>query len=157
MAAEAHRKTGLTIVSHTGYGERAFEQLTVLKTHQVAPDAFVWVHAQHGLKEDHNKCSQRRVPGVSFDNSKDQEGRLKEFLTHLTYMKENDLLHRVLISHDAGWYRPGEINGGEIRGYTYIFKTLIPALKENGFTDADIRQLMVVNPAEAFTIKKRLL
>ncbi len=155
-AAEAHRKTGLTIVSHTGYGERAFEQLAILKAHQVAPDAFVWVHAQHGLKEDHINAAKAGA-WVSFDNAKDREGRLEEFLMRLTYMKENDLLHRVLISHDAGWYGPGETKGGEIRGYTYIFKTLIPALKENGFTDADIRQLMVVNPAEAFTIKKRLL
>jgi len=155
-AAEAHRKTGLTIVSHTGYGERAFEQLAILEKNKVAPDAFVWVHAQHGTKEDHIKAA-RLGAWVSLDNAKDREGRLEEFVTRLTYMKENDLLHRVLISHDAGWYRPGEENGGKIRGYTYIFTTLIPALKQNGFTEAEINQLMETNPAKAFAIHKREL
>lgn len=154
-AAQTHRETGLTIVSHTGYGERAFEQLTILEEKKVAPDAFIWVHAQHGTKEDHIKAAKIGA-WVSFDNARDKEGRLEDFITRLTYMKENDLLHRVLISHDAGWYRPGEKNGGEIRGYTYIFKTLIPALKGKGFTDEDIRQLLVINPAEAFAIKKRV-
>ena len=155
-AAKTHLKTGLTIVSHTGYGERAFEQLAILEKYRVAPEAFVWVHAQHGRKEQHIKAAKAGM-WVSFDNARDKEGRLEEFVTRLTYMKENDLLHRVLISHDAGWYRPGEENGGKIRGYTYIFTTLIPALKQNGFTEAEINQLMETNPAKAFAIHKREL
>jgi phosphotriesterase-related protein len=61
----------------------------------------------------------------------------------------------VLISHDAGWYRPGEPDGGEFRGYTTISDKSLPALKQKGNTDADIRQLMVANPANVFAIRVR--
>jgi phosphotriesterase-related protein len=70
-------------------------------------------------------------------------------------MKENGLLNKVLLSHDAGWYRPGEENGGSYRGYTSLFEKLIPALREKQFTDQEIDQLMVINPAEAFTVRVR--
>jgi phosphotriesterase-related protein len=61
-------------------------------------------------------------------------------------------LNRVLISHDAGWYSPGEENGGDFRGYTGIFTSLLPALKERGFDQDDLDQLLIVNPREAFSL-----
>ena len=65
------------------------------------------------------------------------------------------MLHRVLISHDAGWYKPDEPNGGDLKGYTGIFKELLPLLRKKGFTEADIEQILVKNPAEAFAISIR--
>jgi phosphotriesterase-related protein len=72
-------------------------------------------------------------------------------------MKKEGLLHKVLFSHDAGWYRPGEPGGGEFRGFTEIENLLIPALRENGLSQQDIHQLFVLNPAEAFQVKQKLL
>ena len=72
-------------------------------------------------------------------------------------LKKEKALHRILLSHDAGWYEPGKPDGGNFRGYTTIFNKLIPALKENGFTDKDIDQLLVENPREAFAIRVRKL
>ena len=60
-------------------------------------------------------------------------------------MKKNKLLHRVLISHDAGWYNVGDPGGGEFRRYTAIFTKLVQALKNNGFRDEEITQLLVSN------------
>jgi phosphotriesterase-related protein len=64
-------------------------------------------------------------------------------------------LNKVLISHDAGWYKPGEKEGGDFRGYTNIFTALLPLLKEKGFTENDMQQLLVKNPAAAFAISVR--
>ena len=71
-------------------------------------------------------------------------------------MKKEGLIDKVLISHDAGYYRPGEKEGGEITGYTAIFRNLLPALTAKGFTHRDIRRLLVRNPEEALqlTIRK---
>ena len=66
-------------------------------------------------------------------------------------MKQNNLLHRVLISHDAGWYDPQK-NIQEIQPYTAIFEKLLPALTERGFTKAEIELLLSVNPSEAYKI-----
>ena len=81
-------------------------------------------------------------------------GDIDYYVDALTKMKENGLLQKVLLSHDAGWYRPEETNGGHFRGFTAIFKILIPQLKEKGFSAAEIEQLLIKNPSEALKIKK---
>ena len=80
---------------------------------------------------------------------------LKNMQTSIDNLKSAGLLNKVLISHDAGWYKPGEKDGGNFTGYTNIFTELIPLLKKKGFTDDDIQQLLVKNPAEAFAIRVR--
>jgi len=70
-------------------------------------------------------------------------------------MREHNLLPRVLLSQDNGWYSVGEPGGGDFQSYTALFTEFVPALKEEGFTDEEIRQLVVVNPAEAFRIRVR--
>ena len=64
-------------------------------------------------------------------------------------MNEQGLLGRVLLSHDAGWYRVGEPRGGQFRPYDTLFTTFIPAVKAAGFTDAQVRQLIVTHPRQA--------
>jgi phosphotriesterase-related protein len=154
-AAITHKSTGLTIASHTGPAVAAKEQLEILKLQGVKPDAFIWVHAQNEL-EDRNYLELAKegawisLDGVSVNN-------LQWYADVLTLMKEENLLHRVLVSHDAGWYDPGKENGGTIRPYTDIFKFLIPGLKQIGFTQSDIDQLLIINPATAYSIQKRLI
>jgi phosphotriesterase-related protein len=80
------------------------------------------------------------------------EKNLEEYVRMIKNMKENHLLNKVLLSHDAGWYHPGEENGGEFRGYTTLFEKLIPLLQKENFTRREIHQLLVSNPAKAFTI-----
>ena len=71
-------------------------------------------------------------------------------------MKAAGLLAQVLISQDAGWYHVGEPQGGEFRDYETLFTAFWPALQQAGFTAAEITQLLVHNPARAFTARKRL-
>lgn len=153
-AARTHLKTGLTIASHTGPERPAFKQLALLEEESVAPGAFIWVHAQRGDKAAHVNAAKRGA-WISFDNVKADSSRIARYIDLISTMKENGVLNRVLISHDAGWYHVGEPGGGKFRGYTSIFKKLIPALKNNGFTDAEINQLMVLNPQMAFSIRVR--
>ena len=72
-------------------------------------------------------------------------------------MRERGLLHRVMLSHDAGWYTVGEPGGGEFRGFELLCTDAIPALREAGCTDADIARITRDNPAEAFTVRKHPL
>ena len=68
-------------------------------------------------------------------------------------LKEAGFLGRVLVSQDAGWCRPFEENGGNFAPYRFVELNLIPELKRNGFTQANIDQLMIVNPAKAFALR----
>ncbi len=153
-AAMTHSKTGLTIASHTGPSLAAFQQLELLEKEGVAPDAFIWVHAQAEKDISQHVAAAEKGAWVSLDGISDQN--LNEYLGFILHLKSNKLLHRVLISHDAGWYSPREEKGGEFRPFTTIGEKFIPLLLSNGFTQEECRQIMVENPAKAFTIQKRL-
>lgn len=154
-ACVTHKATGLTIMSHTGPAVPAFEQLEILKENGIHPSAFIWTHAQNETDIEKHIDAARKGAWIAFDNfSEKQVDRYTEFARK---MKKEGLLQKVLFSHDAGWYRPGEPGGGEFRGFTEIENLLIPALRENGLSQQDIHQLFVLNPAEAFQVKQRLL
>ncbi len=149
-AAITHHATGLTICSHTGIALTAFEELEILQQNNVSADAFVWVHAQaEEDKSNHIKAAQNGT-FVSLDGI--GWGDFENYADSIEKLKNSNLLHRVLISHDAGWYKPGEPDGGTFTGYTNIFTKLIPLLKNKGFTDSDVEQLLIQNPAKAFAI-----
>ena len=46
-------------------------------------------------------------------------------------------------------YRVGEAGGGAFRPYDTLFTRFVPALKAAGFTDLDVRQLLVDHPSKA--------
>ncbi|WP_439557610.1 phosphotriesterase family protein [Dyadobacter sp.] len=150
-AALTHLKTGLTICSHTGPALLATQEISILQKIGVSPAAFVWVHA-NGSYEDMERIGKTgcwiSLDGISNENI----DPMADLIHHL---KTKRLLKQVLISHDAGWYQPGEPHGGKFRGYTTISDKLIPALEKKGFTENDISQLLIVNPANAFAIMVR--
>lgn len=153
-AAITHKATGLTIASHTGPAIPALEQLDILKTNGVKPDAFIWVHAQNE-KQLSNFIVVARMGGwVSLDGV--NEENIPWYVEALRLLKDEKLLHRVLISHDAGWFDPAKPDGGEFRSFITIFQKLIPALKAVGFTQKEIDQLMIKNPAKAYGVSKRI-
>ena len=154
-AAITHKETGLVIMSHTGLAVPAYQQLEILKKYGIHPSAFIWTHAHN--EQDFNKHIEAAKMGtwIAFDNFKPD--RLKRYVEFALLMKKEGLLNKVMFSHDAGWYKPDEPNGGIFRGFTEIEEFLIPALEKNGLSQHDIYQLFVANPAEAFKIKKRLI
>jgi len=154
-AAITHLKTGLVIASHTGPSLPAFQQLEVLKAEGVSPEAFIWVHAQ--AEKDAGVLCKAASKGawISIDNLSDNN--VADFVSLLKAIKEKGCLGKVLISHDAGWYDPVKEEGGDFRGFTTLFDRLIPELKNNGFTDADVNQILKINPSKAFAVRVRKL
>jgi phosphotriesterase-related protein len=153
-AAITHLETGLAIMSHTGPDKPAFDQLGILEEYGVSPEAFIWTHAQAGTLEGWIKAA-RLGAWISLDHVNRE--KLEEYMDHLSEMKSAGLLDQVIISHDAGWYRVGEEDGGRYNGYTTIFTELIPALMQKGFDNEDIERLLYHNPARAFTIQVRTI
>ncbi|RAJ95580.1 phosphotriesterase-related protein [Larkinella arboricola] len=150
-AARTHKRTGLTIYSHTGPYVPAFEQIEVLKQEGVDPAAFVWVHAQ-GQNMVHYARAIREGAWVSLDGL--DRSNVGQYMDNLLLLKENGLLHRTLLSHDAGWYDPDQPGGGGIdRDYTVLFRQLMPELNRKGFTKKDWKQLLIDNPAKALGVK----
>jgi phosphotriesterase-related protein len=121
--------------------------LDILAEMGVPPSEFIWVHAQNERDHEMHYQAARSGTWVEFDGL--SEKSLDWHLACVRAMAEAGLLNRTLVSHDAGWYRPGESGGGRYRGYTLLFREFLPRLRQSGFSGAEIDQLLVVNPREA--------
>ncbi len=156
-AALTSQQTGLVIASHTGPDGPAFEQIKILQSHGIDPSNFIWVHAQRGSLEGNLKAAKLgtwvSLDNVNLNQTQGSEYSIAWYANRISELKEAGYLNRVLISHDAGWYKPGEENGGAFRGFTGIFTVLVPALMELGFTDKDLNQILEINPRNAFSIR----
>lgn len=162
-AARVHRESGLTIGIHTGDGEAALDELRILREESIAPEAFVWIHAQNDAGPIQIEVA-RRGGWVSLDGYSLATRNPERYRNMLVALKEAGGLHRVLISHDDGWAVEGDqarstglklFGNGNPEPFTSIFTRLLPDLKETGFTEEDIDQLTRRNPAAAFGVRVR--
>jgi phosphotriesterase-related protein len=148
-AALTHLETGLTISSHTGKAEGLWPQLDILKQTGVSPEAFIWVHAQAEKNNDNYLKAAKMGCWISLDGI---GWELEKHVEKILFAKQNGILDRILISHDAGWYDPKK-EKQIIKPYTNIFRMLYPELKSKGFTDEEFKMLVSVNPSKAYAIK----
>lgn len=162
-AIKTHLQTGMTIMAHTVGDVPAYEQINLLKNEGVSPSAWVWAHAQTGSLEAKVQLAGEgawlSLDGINRNRPVEAGGleSIEWYAERIGQIRDAGFLDKILLSHDAGWYTVGEPNGGEIRGYTDLFDYLIPELKDNGFSDDEIRQLSVLNPQGAYGIQVRRL
>ncbi|MBN1580196.1 MAG: phosphotriesterase [Anaerolineae bacterium] len=149
-AARTHARTGLTIQTHTGDNWDAVQAIPhILSMEQVHPSAWIWIHA-HNV-QDAGQVTQVAEQGawISFDGLNPDSA---PHILHLVQtMRRAGYLNKVLLSHDGDSY----YGDGECRPYHFLFSDFIPTLRENGFSDQEIRQLTVDNPRRAFTVAVR--
>lgn len=159
-AAQVHLQSGLTIAIHTGDGDAALDEIRILREEGVAASALIWVHAQNGSGPQQSEAA-RLGAWVSLDGY--SEKNRERYKTFLLTLKQAGLLGRVLLSHDHYWSVEGEggrgslkiHSGGAANAFEAIFTQLLPDLRAAGFSEEEVRQLTVKNPAEAFTIRVR--
>lgn len=151
-AAITHLATGLPIGVHTGDGKAAMQEMNILNHQGVNLNSWVWIHAQSEKDTGFHIKAAREGGWVEFDGVNAESEQLHIGL--LKAMKNNQLLHKVLVSQDSGWYHVGEPEGGNYRDYNYIFSHFIPNLKKNGFSPKEVYAIFINNPAMAFSIRK---
>jgi len=149
-AAQTHLQTGLTIQTHTGdNGLAAWVILDLLAQEGVHPSAWVWVHA-HAVRDTAQLLdAARRGAWISLDGvSPATAGPIHE---QLQALKEAGFWDQILLSHDGDSFT---FDGG-FRPYDYLLTGFIPHLLEHGFTQTEIDQVTVQNPASALTVQVR--
>jgi predicted metal-dependent phosphotriesterase family hydrolase len=152
-AALCHLETGLTIAVHTGDGRAALEVQDAVRRAGVSAEAWIWVHAS----QERDRATRERVAqaGAWIELDGLAPETLDAHVEGVIDMARRGLLGRTLVSQDAGWYDPGKPNGGPYRTHAFLFDTFLPALRTRGLGDAEIRQLLVLNPARAFAVRVR--
>lgn len=144
-AALCSRETGLTIASHTGNGIAATEQLEIVLSEKAAASKFVWVHADAEKDHAFHKKIAEGGAWVEFDHIGPAQQAIDWHLECVRFMEQNKLLGRTLISQDAGYYKPGEPNGGSFKDYTHLYALFVPQL-----TQPQKKTLLWENPRAAF-------
>lgn len=149
-AAIAHRRTGLTIASHTGDGVAAMAQISTLKSLGVAPASFIWVHAQNEADTRLHLRAAEAGAWVEFDGISSAAAR--KHVELVLAMKQAGYLSRVLLSQDSGWYHVGEPGGGSFRPYDFLFVEFLPLLRQAGVSATEIETIMIRNPRAVLTV-----
>ena len=144
-AALCSRETGLTIASHTGNGIAATEQLEIVLKEKAVPAKFVWVHADGEKDHAFHKKIAEGGAWVEFDHIGPAQQGNNWHVECVRFMEKNNLLGRTLISQDAGYYKPGEPNGGTFKDYTHLYTKFAPQL-----TLTNQKTLLWENPRAAF-------
>ena len=152
-AAITHQRTGLTIASHTGDGVAAMAQISSLKSHGVAPEGFVWVHAQNETDTRLHLRAADAGAWVEFDGI--SSATAEKHVELVLRMKQAGYLSRVLLSQDSGWYHVGEPGGGDFHPYNFLFTEFLPLLGRQGVSEAETAALIVHNPRTVLTRLKQ--
>lgn len=160
-AAYTHLKSGLKIAIHTGNAAAVYEELEILNRQGVDAEALIWVHAQSDAEGEAHVEMAKKGCWISLDGINQTAEAIKHYAAQISRLKQEKLLHKVLISHDDGFMVNKKADrvtldtyqNGNVEPYQSIFKILKPQLLKTGFSEEDFRQMMVINPAEAFKIK----
>jgi len=148
-AGRAASETGAAIASHTPIGSNASRQADILGS--ISPAIrLIWVHAQNESNRSlHRQLAERGV-FIELDSLGWNPGQDSRLITAIKELLAAGYGDRILLSHDAGWYQPGEQNGGTQMPYTYLIETFIPKLRKGGVDDEAIRMITETNPIRAF-------
>jgi phosphotriesterase-related protein len=155
-AARAAAETGVIVASHTSGslgGQHALEQLDILASQGLPGEQFNWVHAQHVGLEYHKQVAERGAY-VGFDGMEPQQE--EHYVRLVLDALEAGLARQILLSHDAGWYRADEPDGGasQVRGFTYLVDGFLPRLRKEGVSEELITLLTETNPKRAFRVRQ---
>ncbi len=145
-AAEAHRATGAPVSTHTERGTWALEQVELLGRFGVAPHRILVGHLD--LRPDIGYLSEVAATGAFLGF--DQFGKAKylpdgERVRLIVALVAAGYGGRVIISGDMA-RRSYHVAYGGGPGLAHIPSTVLPALREAGLSDADVRQIGVLNP-----------
>jgi phosphotriesterase-related protein len=154
-AARAAAETGVIIARHNAGplgGQHALEQLDILASQGLPGEQFNWVHAQHAGVEFHRQAAQRGAY-IGFDGLEPQQE--EHYVRLVLDALELGLEAHILLSHDAGWYRAAEPDGGasQVRGFTYLVEGFLPRLRQEGVSEALITLMTETNPKRAFRVR----
>ena len=154
-AARAARRTGMAITTHAVMSPVGLAQLTVFEEEGLDPARVVIGHADSYPILDHYLEIVRRGANLEFDFlgmsftpvERHGEGRIVELLGELVGRGHAD---RILLSQDVCHDSQLKAYGGN--GYTYLFETFLPRLREAGLPETAIRTMTVDNPARILTL-----
>ena len=149
-AAKAAATVKAVIGSHTIRGRVVRDQLNIIEAAGYTADRFIWIHTQAEPDFDLHLEMARRGVWLEYDAIGSDDFSDDFFIERIQRLLAAGFGHKLLLSHDRGWYDPAQPGGGIPKPYTYLCQQFLPKLRANGVTEATIEQLTHTNPFNAF-------
>jgi phosphotriesterase-related protein len=149
-AAKAGIATGAVIGSHTIRGRVVHDQLDILEAAGYTAERFIWVHTQAEPDFDLHLAMARRGVWIEYDAIGSPGFADEFFIERIQQLLAAGYGHRLLLSHDRGWYDPSQPGGGVPQPYTYLNQHFLPKLRSAGVDETIIGQLTHANPFHAY-------
>ena len=135
-AARAGAETGAVIGSHTIRGRVVRGQVDLIEKAGYAPGRFIWIHTQAEPDFGIHLEMARRGCWIEYDDI-GTPGTDEAHVQNILRVLEAGLGDRLLLSHDRGWYDPGQPGGGVPQPFTYLSETFLPKLAQAGVDAGD--------------------
>lgn len=148
-AAEAHRRTGVPILTHCEGGTGALEQIRLLVDAGVEPGKIVVSHVDKIVDPAYHRAVLASGAVAEYDQAFRWGDRANGTLALLEAMAADGLRDRIVLGMDAarqGYYRA---YGGR-PGLRFLVAAFSRTMAERGLDEAAQRSLFVTAPAAAF-------
>jgi phosphotriesterase-related protein len=156
-SALAQARTGVAITTHTTrWGTLAMEQIAMLDEFGADLNRVIIGHLGDRIGVRHllpiaEKGVYLEVDNIGYLDYQPEYVRAD----NVAALVKEGFANRVLLSEDICTLKHLKYAGG--KGYGYLLEVFVPMLRERGITDEQIHQMMVTNPAEIFSRKRRAL
>lgn len=148
-AARAGRETGAIIGSHTIRGRVVRDQLDILEAAGYTAERFIWIHTQAEPDFALHLEMARRGAWLEYDGIGGGQSD-ESYIERIQRVLDAGFGHKLMLSHDRGWYDPSQPGGGIPKPFTYLVETFLPKLRAAGVDEGTIRQLTETNPFNAY-------
>lgn len=149
-AAEAHRRTGCPILTHTEQGTLALEQIELLRRHGADLRHVCLSHTDRKPDVAYHREILASGVKVEFDSAfRWKPGQGNPTLELVTALME-EFPTQIMLGMDAarrGYWR----HYGGKPGLDFLLTTFSENLKQCGVTDRQLQRIFVSNPAETFS------
>ncbi|MBW8347943.1 phosphotriesterase [Bacillus sp. IITD106] len=153
-AGKAALATGLTMTTHTSLGTLGSKQVDMLFGLGLPKDQIIIGHQDLNANKEEVLDVLRSGVYIGYDtigknNYRPDEDRLSFLLDFI----ERGFHKQILLSADLTRKSHWKKHNGP--GYDLVLNTFIPALRKRGVPEEIIEDLLIHNPANAFSIKER--
>ena len=152
-AAEAHRRTGVPILTHCEGGTGALEQIRLLADRGVDLSHVVVSHVDKIVDRGYHREILATGAFAEYDQAFRWGDRPNGTLQLLGWMADDGLTDRVVLGMDAARRRYYLVFGGA-PGLPWLLASFIPAMAAAGIDAATRQALFVANPARAYAFAR---
>lgn len=148
-AAEAHRRTGAPILTHTEQGELGLEQVETLRSAGVNLRHVVLSHLDRRPDRNYHRDILATGVRVEYDSAFRWKADAGNPTLDLVLNLLRDFPDQIMLGMDAARRSYWTSHGGA-PGLCYLLTTFSSQLRSAGLTEHDLHRIFVTTPAEAF-------